>query len=444
MVPGTAKEAVYFYVDYSDVCNYNQGGGNPYSGYTDTYQITVYVGGVSNTTSPLSTVTTDELITATAAGVVTSELLIPDTGVWVGMILDQLVTYSFNNNRDLFFQPAAEADLSPCLRLVNVKPESVDLGITGIPQETDNRLWYPDADVNPSQTELGNIQVRYQWEVLCYFDPNDPETLSPWAAAKSGQPYKYQIIGAPITIQPPQLSLGAVKLGPICVPEASPQYEFSIVFTNTTGQTQPTVPVYLKRIEDYFSNSCVTMTTAFGASGPSFVNVTQDNTRTWPGPGSSSSSINPFTWTSNYNGFGNNNINIKGWPINSVTGSNTLTLKFTVDFSGCSLTPQRYTNNAQGILGQLQTGEVQVQAEPINFFYPCTPSAVTLADFSSVAAGRRRPADLGDQQRAEQSRLQPLPRHVGGRAGTAIERDADPVAVGRQPRRLRLHLGRPR
>ena len=73
-----------------------------------------------------------------------------------------------------------------------------------------------------------------------------------------------------------------------------------------------------------------------------------------------------------------------------------------------------------------------------------SPLAVTLADFSAMQQGDCGPPHLGNQQRAGQPRFQPVPRHIAGRVGSSAQRDADPFAIAGQPRRLHLHLGRPR
>jgi hypothetical protein len=118
------------------------------------------------------------------------------------------------------------------------------------------------------------------------------------------------------------------------------------------------------------------------------------NSSKWPGSGTPPSPTSgTVSWESKYNGYGtgNNNINVKGWQINS-SGDTNLVLKFTVDFSSCPNTPQAtlYSNVAKGILGQ--TGlpplvEVEVTAPTLNLYYPCTTLAVTLADFSAVQQG---------------------------------------------------------
>ena len=179
LTPGQSKP-VYFYVDYQLVCTNPQGGGSPYDDFTADYTMDVTSNEAS--TSRSSTITTDELLTASAAGLLQSTSIGP--GIFVGQIVTQTTVYSFGNNTDLFFQPAGEADFpEECYRLIGSEVTATSGGVsvtTGV-----DRLHFPSASVPGGG---GTITLQYQWEVLCI----EPAfTINPWAAAKSGQKYKY-------------------------------------------------------------------------------------------------------------------------------------------------------------------------------------------------------------------------------------------------------------
>ena len=64
-----------------------------------------------------------------------------------------------------------------------------DTGVTGTVPTTlvgqQDALWFPSASSGGSG---GTIDVTFTWKILCV---NQSQTLHPWAAAKSGQKYKY-------------------------------------------------------------------------------------------------------------------------------------------------------------------------------------------------------------------------------------------------------------
>ena len=166
-------------------------------------------------------------------------------GVWLGQLLDQTVVYEFNNNSDLFFQPASEALFQDvCLRLADMHVISVSANVTGIPTDPDNRLWFPDGNVNPQPGELGQITVVFYWEVRCV---GVTQNASPWAAAKSGNKYKYTAVGTPVSIPPAVPSLTATKSAPVCLDIGQGPVTYTVTFENTTGNANG-VPVYLKSI----------------------------------------------------------------------------------------------------------------------------------------------------------------------------------------------------
>jgi len=178
-----AQEPVYFYVDYSNVCNNPKGGGSPYTGYTANYTVTATAKGLSPVVRN-GTVTTNELLSASAAGVAASTTLGP--GFYVGQFLTQTVDYSFGNNADLFFQPAGDAGFDAgCIRLVGSEITGVSGAVSPSLIGLKDQLWFPTASVAGAG---GDIYVTYTWQILCV---NRTQTLHPWAAAKSGQKYKY-------------------------------------------------------------------------------------------------------------------------------------------------------------------------------------------------------------------------------------------------------------
>ena len=106
---------VYYYVDYSAVCTAPScGGGCNFDCFTANYTLTVSSTGNPNVVRN-GTVTTDCLLTASAAGISQSSVLGP--GYFVGQTFTQTVVYSFGNNTDLSFQPAGDAGFQDdCLR----------------------------------------------------------------------------------------------------------------------------------------------------------------------------------------------------------------------------------------------------------------------------------------------------------------------------------------
>jgi hypothetical protein len=152
-----------------------------------------------------STVTPNELLTANAAGVALNSVLGP--GSYVGQLLTQTVQYSFGNNADLFFQPAAEAGFDDaCLRLVGSQITAVSGTVSPALVGLEDRLWFPTASVPAGG---GTISVTYAWQVLCV---NRVQTLHPWAAAKSGQKYKYTGLAASTILPAATSSLTIGKL----------------------------------------------------------------------------------------------------------------------------------------------------------------------------------------------------------------------------------------
>ena len=80
--------------------------------------------------------------------------------------------------------------------------------------------------------------------------------------------------------------------------------------------------------------------------------------------------------------------------------------------------------------------------EDYQFTY--SPLAVTLADFSAVQQGDFVLLTWETNSELNNRGFNLYRGTSEAAAGSAVERDADPVAVAGQPRRLHLHLGRPR
>ena len=158
------------------------GGGTPYDGYVADYSLTVTSTGNPDVVRN-STITSDQLLTASAAGIAESSVIGP--GFYVGQIITQTVVYSFGNNTDIFFQPLAEANFpDECIRLIDAEVIAQTGGATGFLGEH-YRLHHPDGSIPGGG---GTITVVYTYESTC---TNTSQTVSPWAAAKSGNKYKY-------------------------------------------------------------------------------------------------------------------------------------------------------------------------------------------------------------------------------------------------------------
>ncbi len=188
---------VFYYIDYSAVC------GQPtLSGLTANFTVSVNATGRTPVSSSRSLVT-NTLITASAAGIVESSVI--SQGFYVGQQLIQTVVYSFGNNTNLFFQPAGEANFPDgCIRLVQCKCTGQTGNVTGIIGEKD-KLHFPNANVPGGG---GTITIEFVWESQCI---NPPFTFHPWAAAKSGQKYKYNGFSGTQTIPSPEFSLEIQK-----------------------------------------------------------------------------------------------------------------------------------------------------------------------------------------------------------------------------------------
>lgn len=350
--------AVYFYVDYAEVCNHPQGGGSPYAGYTANYTVTAT--GSGGTTVYNGTVTTNELLTAAAAGTVTGAVLGP--GTVVGQILTQSVTYSFGNNSDLFFQPAAEAGFKDtCLRLVDSKLTAVTGNVTGVTVGDNNRLHFPNASVGGGG---GTITITYYWEVRC---ANTSQTVSPWAAAKSGQKYKYTGIAdatQKVTVPAATQSISVSKTAaPVCLPANSTDpVIYTVTFTNSFAGAEVT----LNSIADALP-SCMTIANPATATSQ----VTAANSSSIPSVGASGT----VNWVGKYRGADPS-------TTYKIPASGTLTLQFTASIAACpTAATTLYTNQVTGNIG---AATVSTTAP---FYYPCSPTAVKLGGLAAQAGG---------------------------------------------------------
>ncbi|MFY8021717.1 MAG: PKD domain-containing protein [Bacteroidia bacterium] len=178
-IPAGQKVPVYFYIDYSNVCV----AGTPFDGKTANYTLTV-TSNENGTVTRNASISTNTLLSASAAGQAVSSTL-NASSIYVGQTFTQSVVYEFGNNNDLFFQPNCNASFPEyALRLVGSR---ITAGTSGV----SNLVGYKDSLHFPSgQTSSSNNQVtvQYTW----YVKGISPSvTIFPWAAAKSGQRYKY-------------------------------------------------------------------------------------------------------------------------------------------------------------------------------------------------------------------------------------------------------------
>lgn len=353
--PGESTVA-YFYVDYAEVCNHPHGGGTTYDGYTANYTVTA--AGSAGSTVYAGTVTTDELLTASAAGLIVSNVLGPTAAV--GQIVTQEVTYSFGNNSDLFFQPSIEAAFNDqCWRLVDSKITAVSEGVTGITVGDNNRLWFPTASASASNN---TITVTYYWESMC---TGVSQTVTPWAAAKSGNKYKYSGASGTALIPPASQAVSAIKTGPACVNEmnkATP-VAYTIVFSNSATSG----PVILKSITDQLPTCMRIISSSTAASG-----VTAANSSKVPAVGAQGT----VSWVGKYRGSA-------AGTTYQIPAAGRLTLQFTVDISNCPFGTETsgiwYTNTASGAVGN-----TIVDASSTRMRLPCSPLAVTLESMNAI------------------------------------------------------------
>ncbi len=325
-----AQEPVYFYVDYSEVCNHNQGGGNPYSGYVANYTVTASATGVTPVVYN-GTVATDGLLTASAAGVAANTTLGP--GFWVGQLLAQTVTYNFGNNSDLFFQPAGDAGFdAACIRLVGSEITNVDGTVSTSLIGLKDQLWFPTASVSGGG---GNIYMTYTWQILCV---NRSQTLHPWASAKSGSKYKYSGFQYSTVFPASVPALTASKtVSPASLTDnTGGPVTWTVTFTNPTA-----VPLVLSKITDVLP-SCMSINDP-AATGSQ---VTAANSSSIPAVGATGT----VSWVG---------IDLGDSPGSTyqVPAGGTLTLKYKTNVSGCSY-PASYTNSATGTVGTTTVGPV--------------------------------------------------------------------------------------
>ena len=227
-IEGGEEVPAFFYVDYSAVC------GGILVGNLSNYSVTVDSPTLAAPVDYNDTVSTDTLITALAAGVLNSTAIGP--GIWVGQLLKQTVVFDYGNNKGLFFQPAGQAVFSESsYRLVRTEVTN-PINITLV-DDPNNRLFFPDATVSPS----GQLTVDFYWEVI---RPSIIQNVNPWAAAQSGQKFKYTGFGAvqqfPVPKENPISIAKTVQPAYLPAPD-SPGYGdvpgqvlYTVTFTNNT------------------------------------------------------------------------------------------------------------------------------------------------------------------------------------------------------------------
>ncbi len=198
IAPGQ-KIPVYYYIDYSLVC----GAGTPYDNKSANYSITV-TSSSHATVVRNGTISTGDLLSANAAGIATSSTL-SSSNIFVGQQFTQTVIYTFGNNSDLFFQPISAANFPDHqIRLIDSRITAVSGGVTGLLNMSDS-LHFPNASVPGGG---GSITVEYSWKSIGL---NNPVTIRPYAAAKSGQKYKYSGLSASTIIPASTMGLSVQK-----------------------------------------------------------------------------------------------------------------------------------------------------------------------------------------------------------------------------------------
>jgi uncharacterized repeat protein (TIGR01451 family) len=338
LAPGE-EVPVYYYVDYAEVCNHSQGGGTPYAGYTANY--TISVASPTLTTSPAvysGTVTTNELLTAAAAGLALSSTLGP--GIYVGQILTQNVVYSFGNNTDLFFQPAYEAGFQEqCIRLVGSEITAVSGSVSTSLIGLKNQLWFPTASVTGGG---GTISLTYSWQILC---TSTSQVVHPWAAAQSGNKYKYDNSGGvsgtfPPATQPLTIAK-SVTPTTIMSPVPGDTVQYTVLFTNNAS-----VPIVLKSITDQLP-ACMTVANPAATDSQ----VTAANSSSIPAVGAAGT----LQWVGKSLGNSANTTYQVPAAAGTPTVAGTLTLIYTANVYGCPV-PSTQTNSATGQVGSTPVG----------------------------------------------------------------------------------------
>ena len=336
-IPANQKVPVYYYVDYSEVCNHSQGGGSPYSGFTANYGLKVNSNGNPIVTRS-SAIQTEDLITANSAGIATACSL-STSSIYIGQSFNEFVTYSYGNNSDLFMQPNSEKAFEESkLRLIGSEVTNQTGNVTNI-LGTKDSLWYPSASVPGGG---GTITVKYTW--LC-LGLNNAVTIHPWAAAKSGNKYKYEGMGS-ATIIPAAVS--GINISKV----ADPDYmntptsdvgfgagisQWKIALTNTTNKDLLVCKVY-----DSIP-SCMTLSTP--------LTVASDITN-------SMSAYVPSVGTSGFvhwDGIQSNNSSIYEYLIPANT---TYYLIYRTNNSACSY-PANYINDAYYSIGSYFSNSVK-------------------------------------------------------------------------------------
>lgn len=316
---------LYYYVDFSALCTL----GKPYTGYTANYSLTVTSS--NGTVVRDGVLNADELITANAAGIALSSEL-SSTELYVGQVFTQTVIYQFGNNSNLFFQPNGE-HLFPeaSLRLIKDSCSATTGNVTGILGKKD-RLTFPDADVPGAG---GTITIVYWWQVL---EVGTSSELHPWAAAKSGQPYKYH--GFSDTVSVPEATKALViskSVNPqvLATPTSDAGYGPGIVEWTVTLANPTANAIVAIEIMDILP-PCMEISMPIAPTSE----ITLANSCCVPDIGE--------TGTVKWNGLTRSNKAI--WEY-KVLAYSSMDLVFRTDVSGCA-SPGEYENYALSVLGR--------------------------------------------------------------------------------------------
>jgi hypothetical protein len=330
---------VYFYIDYSAVCDYPSGGGNcVYGGYSAEFIISVK-SDQNGTIIEKRTLQTECLLSASAAGQVVSLNFGP--GIWVGQLLSQVVEYSFGNNIDLFFQPIGDSGFPDhAYRLVASRIIDVSGNISTDVKGMKDALHFPDLEVPGNG---GTITVEYFWEVISLYETI---FIHPWACAKSGNKYKFSGFGE-------GFPMGGINQGAAIAKTVDPPYFESIDFDAGYGSgiARWTITLYNQHAEaelviDTIRDmvpSCMTITNALVDES----DITLSMTAAIPNTGAT----NEVKWVGQKQG------DPEAFEFR-VLPNDSIKLIYLTDISTCPY-PASYTNFASASLGSTTIGPAQ-------------------------------------------------------------------------------------
>lgn len=259
--------SVYFYVDYSAVCDNPIGGGScAFDGHSASYSVTVT--STAPTATHNGTVISDCMQTTNSAGQATSFIL--GQNAYVGQFVEQYVTYEFGNNSNLAFQPQGLPGFEDqCYRLVEAKISALNGNFSGISVDETGLLFAGSSSASMGGA-INEVEVVFNYEIL---DICAPALIQPWANAKSGGPYKFTSwstdgTAPPIGVDPPvqgvEISKSVSPAGFVATDLTTPWIAtWTVTLENTTPA--PGVDVRVDAINDLVPGvpDCMTLVDAF-------------------------------------------------------------------------------------------------------------------------------------------------------------------------------------